>query len=100
MRSAHKTACGRAGITDFRLHGWRHHFASWAVMKGIDIETIKKMDGWKSLRMLERFPASRPERMSLDEAPANRRMRADSMTLVPRDGDKVEGKKAAREKLP
>ena len=57
LRKAHKTACRRAGITEFRVHDWRHHWASRCVMEGIDLETIKRMGGWKSLRMLERYAA-------------------------------------------
>lgn len=63
IRSAHKTACRKAGISDFRPHDWRHHFASWAVMRGVDQETIKKLGGWKSLRMLERYAAVSTDHM-------------------------------------
>lgn len=55
IRKAHETACRRAGIGDFHVHDWRHHWASWCVMSGIDIDTIKQEGGWKSLRMVERY---------------------------------------------
>ncbi len=51
----HKTACKRAGITNFRVHDWRHHWACQCVMAGIDLETIRQEGGWKSLRMVERY---------------------------------------------
>jgi integrase len=57
IRKAHKTACTRAGITDFRVHDWRHHWASHCVMAGIDLETIRQEGGWKSLRMVEKYAA-------------------------------------------
>ena len=63
LRKAHETACNRAGITDFRIHDWRHHWASWCVMQGVDLETIKVMGGWKSLRMVERYSAVSTEHM-------------------------------------
>lgn len=63
LRAAHKSALRRAGISDFRPHDWRHHFASQAVMKGVDIETIKRLGGWKSLRMLERYAAVSTDHM-------------------------------------
>ena len=63
LRKAHETACRRAGITKFRIHDWRHHWASWCVMSGIDLETIKRMGGWKSLRMMERYAAVSTEHM-------------------------------------
>ena len=53
IKKAHATACRRAGIVDFRVHDWRHHWASQCVMSGIDLETIRQEGGWKSLRMVE-----------------------------------------------
>jgi integrase len=55
IKKAHATACRRAGIADFRVHDWRHHWACQCVMSGIDLETIKQEGGWKSLRMVERY---------------------------------------------
>ena len=55
IKKAHATACRRAGIVDFHVHDWRHHWASHCVMSGIDLETIRQEGGWKSLRMVERY---------------------------------------------
>jgi integrase len=55
IRRAHATACTRAGISNFRVHDWRHHWACRCVMSGIDLETIRQEGGWKSLRMVERY---------------------------------------------
>jgi integrase len=55
IKKAHATACRRAGIEDFHVHDWRHHWASHCVMAGIDLETIRQEGGWKSLRMVERY---------------------------------------------
>ena len=55
IRKAHETACRRAGITKFRPHDWRHHWASWCVMGGVHLEALKEEGGWKSLRMVERY---------------------------------------------
>jgi integrase len=55
IKKAHATACRRAGIEDFHVHDWRHHWACKCVMAGIDLETIKQEGGWKSLRMVERY---------------------------------------------
>ncbi len=64
LRKAHETACKRARISDFRIHDWRHHWASWCVMSGIDFETIKRMGGWKSFRMVERYSAVSDDHMA------------------------------------
>jgi integrase len=55
IKKAHGSACRRAGIPDFHVHDWRHHWASHCVMAGIDLETIRQEGGWKSLRMVERY---------------------------------------------
>jgi integrase len=55
IRQAHGTACRRAGVADFHVHDWRHHWACWCVMSGIDLETIRQEGGWASLRMVERY---------------------------------------------
>ena len=55
IKKAHATACRRAGISNFHVHDWRHHWACWCVMSGIDLETIRQEGGWKSLRMVERY---------------------------------------------
>ena len=69
LRKAHATAIKNAKIrpnggADFTVHDWRHHWASWCVMEGIDLETIKRMGGWKSLRMVERYAAVSTEHMA------------------------------------
>jgi hypothetical protein len=55
IRRAHQTACRRAGVDDFHVHDWRHHWACRCVMSGIDLETIRQEGGWKSLRMVEHY---------------------------------------------
>jgi integrase len=55
IRKAHETACRRAGLAGFRVHDWRHHWASWCVMSGISLEVIREEGGWAGLRMVERY---------------------------------------------
>jgi integrase len=57
LRRAHATACRKAGISGFTVHGWRHHWAAHQVMAGTDLRTLQTMGGWASLRMLERYSA-------------------------------------------
>jgi integrase len=65
IKKAHATACRRAGIVDFHVHDWRHHWASWCAMKGIDLETIKQEGGWSSLRLVERYATVSPRHRTL-----------------------------------
>ena len=37
IRAAHQTACARAGIDDFHVHDWRHHWARRCVMSHLFI---------------------------------------------------------------
>lgn len=57
IRKAHDTACRRAGIEDFTPHDWRHDWACRAMMAGVDLETMKRLGGWKSINALERYTA-------------------------------------------
>lgn len=63
LKRAHAAALRRAGVKDFTVHDWRHHWASHCVMAGIDLITIKEMGGWESLRMVERYAAVGVEHM-------------------------------------
>jgi integrase len=55
IRKAHATACHRAGVKNFTVHDWRHHWACQCVMSGIDLETLRQEGGWKDLRMVQRY---------------------------------------------
>lgn len=55
LAQAHDTACRRAGVTGFRVHDWRHDWAARHVMNGTDLETLRRLGGWSSLRMVQRY---------------------------------------------
>jgi len=57
LRSAHTTACRRAGVAGFRVHDWRHDWAARMVMAGVDLFTLMRLGGWSSLAMVERYGA-------------------------------------------
>lgn len=63
LSQAHITALAKAEIDDFRPHDWRHHWASWMVMTGCDLHTLKRMGGWKDPRMVDRYAAVSIEHM-------------------------------------
>jgi integrase len=64
LTKAHATACKRAGITDFRVHDWRHHWASRMVMSGCDLFTLMKLGGWTTPRMVQRYASVSTEHLS------------------------------------
>ena len=53
--AAHRTACRKAGITDFRFHEWRHHFAVWFLKNGGKLRALCQITGWSSMRMIQRY---------------------------------------------
>lgn len=38
-----------------RIHDWRHDWAGRMVMAGVDLLTVQKLGGWKSIKMVERY---------------------------------------------
>lgn len=45
----------KAGLVDFHWHDTRHHFASKAVMAGVDLRTLQQLLGHKTLQMVVRY---------------------------------------------
>jgi integrase len=56
-------ALQKSGIPHFRFHDLRHTFASWLVMKGVDIRTVQELLGHKDLRMTMRYAHLAPDHM-------------------------------------
>jgi integrase len=50
-----KTTLKRAGVERLRFHDLRHTFASWAVMEGVDLRTVAKWLGHRSLDLVMRY---------------------------------------------
>jgi integrase len=65
LNSAHRTACRKAGITGFRIHDWRHHFAVWFLKRGGNLRALCQIAGWSSMRMIQRYAVF--EASDLDE---------------------------------
>jgi integrase len=64
LTQAHETACKRAGITGFRVHDWRHDFATRWLMSGGDILTLQRICGWSSPRMVQRYATTTADHMA------------------------------------
>jgi len=55
IRKTFNKVCNRAGVEWLRFHDLRHTFASHLVMSGVDINTVSKLLGHKSLTMTLRY---------------------------------------------
>lgn len=55
LTTSHRTACKRAGITGFRIHDWRHHFAVMFLKRGGNLRALCQIAGWSSMRMVARY---------------------------------------------
>ncbi len=64
LTRAHITACRRAGVEKFRVHDWRHSWASHMVMAGCDLFTLMKLGGWRSPKMVQRYAAVSDDHMA------------------------------------
>ena len=54
----------RAGIDrHITFHHLRHTFASQAVMKGVDLRTVARLGGWKTLQMVMRYAHLAPDHL-------------------------------------
>lgn len=56
-------ALDRAGITDFRIHDLRHTCASWLVMSGVPLTTVRDLLGHSSVTVTERYAHLAPDKI-------------------------------------
>ena len=59
-----RTVCKKAGIIDFHFHDLRHTFASHLVMAGVDLTTVSRLMGHKSLTMTLRYAHLAPNHLA------------------------------------
>ena len=55
LRHWHGLACAQIGLTGFRWHDWRHHWATWMIRQGVDLRTLMAWGGWADMESLLRY---------------------------------------------
>jgi integrase len=63
IKRSFNTALRRAGIRDFHFHDLRHTFSSHLVMAGVDLTTVSRLLGHKTLTMTLRYAHLAPSHM-------------------------------------
>lgn len=63
IRGAWTRAVARAGIEPVTFHGLRHTWASWHVMNGTPLETVRQLGGWRTIHMVLRYAHLAPEHL-------------------------------------
>jgi integrase len=61
LQTPFKAACHKAGISDLRFHDLRHTAATYMVIGGIDLVTVKEILGHATIQMTMRYAHPTPE---------------------------------------
>jgi len=61
LQTGFKAACRKAGICDLRFHDLRHTAATYMVIGGIDLVTVKEILGHATIQMTMRYAHPTPE---------------------------------------
>jgi integrase len=63
LKRSFMSACGRAGIEDFRIHDLRHTCAAWLVTGGVPLAEVRDVLGHSTVMMTERYAHLAPENL-------------------------------------
>jgi len=77
ISTAWKKLISDSGVTNFRFHDLRHHFASQLVMAGVDINTVRELLGHQDIATTLRYAHLAPEHKAAAVAMLNKGVNSD-----------------------
>ncbi len=63
IRTAFENAVAGAGLDDFTFHDCRHHFASWFMMRGGQLEALREILGHRDIKLTLRYAHLSPRHL-------------------------------------
>lgn len=63
IKTAHGSALDRAGITNFKVHNWRSHWASQMALNGANVYELMALGGWRSPASVSHYVQLNPEHL-------------------------------------
>lgn len=63
IKTAHRSALERAGITNFKVHNWRSHWASQMALNGATVYELMALGGWRSVASVSHYVQLNPEHL-------------------------------------
>ena len=61
IKTGHGTALKETGITNFKVHNWRSHWASNMALKGANTYELMALGGWRSSSSVEHYVRLNPD---------------------------------------
>jgi site-specific recombinase XerD len=96
LRKAFENAVERAGLSNFRFHDCRHHFASWFMMRGGDLLALQKILGHRTLAMTQKYAHLSPEylRSAMDRTARRPALQPEVFSTISAQRDRIEADRA------
>jgi integrase len=66
IRRAFENAVQTAALADFTFHDCRHHFASWFMMRGGQLDALREILGHKDVKMTLRYAHLSPGHLATE----------------------------------
>jgi integrase len=96
IRKAFENAVERAGLTNFRFHDCRHHFASWFMMRSGDLLALQKILGHRTLAMVQKYAHLSPAylRSAMERTARQPGLNPEAISTISAQRDRIDAERA------